>query len=90
MDARLETVLQLLLLLRDTRSLTSSGVGVVERGATNGWRLDLKDALRVPGMYVAGGRSSRKPLLEDLGSRDLVGCCAIAADWFNGDLCGLC
>lgn len=58
-------MLALLLLLRVMTILTSSGEGMVDREAEKGRRLESREAfraLRVPGMYVAGGRSSRYSL----------------------------
>ena len=55
----LEVVLVLLLLLLlFTTALTSSGVGMVDREPEKGRRLSVNDALRVPGTYLADGRSS--------------------------------
>lgn len=69
----------LLLLPLVTTALTSSAVGMVDFEAAKGRRLELKDALRVPGMYVAGGRISRKSF-EDSPCGELLECCAIAAE----------
>lgn len=44
-------------------ALTSSGVGMVDRDGAKG-RLEAMEAFRVPGMYLAGGRSSRKGFSE--------------------------
>lgn len=57
MDATLETVLRPLLFII---ALTSSGVGRGDGGVAKLRRVEVKEAFRVPGMYLAGGRSSRK------------------------------